>query len=160
VVGLNRFWLGGKGSPEKVASATTQPVGHLHARVRRCHRGSCASPDALAGLSRSGRRGSNPRPSAWEADALPTELRPRPPILAVRNAKLGAGFSRSASHLEENKPSIRGRSCGLAYRYGGLFLFAKERAGPTGRMRPPSAGPAHPFGFPGTGLVQTRVMRW
>src|SRR5436309_9647860 len=31
-------------------------------------------PD-LATLS--GRRGSNPRPSAWEADALPTELRPR-----------------------------------------------------------------------------------
>ncbi len=29
------------------------------------------------GLSkRSGRRGSNPRPSAWEADALPTELLP------------------------------------------------------------------------------------
>jgi Flp pilus assembly pilin Flp len=28
-------------------------------------------------VSRSGRRGSNPRPSAWEADALPTELRPR-----------------------------------------------------------------------------------
>jgi hypothetical protein len=32
-------------------------------------------------LLRSGRRGSNPRPSAWEADALPAELRPR-----------GAGF--------------------------------------------------------------------
>jgi hypothetical protein len=31
----------------------------------------------LAGLSVSGRRASNPRPSAWEADALPTELRPR-----------------------------------------------------------------------------------
>src|SRR5438045_6345378 len=28
-------------------------------------------------VSESGRRGSNPRPSAWEADALPTELRPR-----------------------------------------------------------------------------------
>ncbi len=28
-------------------------------------------------LAQSGRRGSNPRPSAWEADALPTELRPR-----------------------------------------------------------------------------------
>src|SRR5690242_4426444 len=27
--------------------------------------------------TRSGRRGSNPRPSAWEADALPTELLPR-----------------------------------------------------------------------------------
>ena len=32
-----------------------------------------------AGKSPSGRRGSNPRPSAWEADALPTELRPRDP---------------------------------------------------------------------------------
>src|SRR5438105_13297347 len=28
-------------------------------------------------LPSSGRWGSNPRPSAWEADALPTELRPR-----------------------------------------------------------------------------------
>ena len=27
--------------------------------------------------AKSGRRGSNPRPSAWEADALPAELRPR-----------------------------------------------------------------------------------
>src|SRR5438094_769886 len=36
--------------------------------------------DALCRLSyasTSGRRGSNPRPSAWKADALPTELRPR-----------------------------------------------------------------------------------
>ena len=28
-------------------------------------------------FKKSGRRGSNPRPSAWEADALPTELLPR-----------------------------------------------------------------------------------
>src|SRR5947199_6286974 len=36
------------------------------------------------GLCASGRRGSNPRPSAWEADALPTELRPRAgPILGA-----------------------------------------------------------------------------
>ena len=27
-------------------------------------------------ISKSGRRGSNPRPSAWKADALPTELLP------------------------------------------------------------------------------------
>ncbi len=27
--------------------------------------------------NKSGRRGSNSRPSAWEADALPTELLPR-----------------------------------------------------------------------------------
>jgi hypothetical protein len=33
-------------------------------------------PDYRA-FRRSGRRVSNPRPSAWEADALPTELRPR-----------------------------------------------------------------------------------
>src|SRR6185436_19071218 len=31
--------------------------------------------------NRSGRRVSNPRPSAWEADALPTELRPRSRIV-------------------------------------------------------------------------------
>src|SRR5688572_26961386 len=31
----------------------------------------------LSYASESGRRGSNPRPSAWKADALPTELRPR-----------------------------------------------------------------------------------
>ncbi len=28
-------------------------------------------------MDKSGRRGSNPRPSAWEADALPIELRPQ-----------------------------------------------------------------------------------
>jgi hypothetical protein len=33
-------------------------------------------------LSLSGRRGSNPRPSAWKADALPTELLP-PKIVGV-----------------------------------------------------------------------------
>jgi hypothetical protein len=33
----------------------------------------------LAWLRGSGRRVSNPRPSAWEADALPTELRPHEP---------------------------------------------------------------------------------
>ncbi len=28
-------------------------------------------------LNKSGKRGSNPRPSAWEANALPTELLPQ-----------------------------------------------------------------------------------
>ena len=36
----------------------------------------------------SGRRASNPRPSAWEADALPTELRPR----GRSRGPLGGGF--------------------------------------------------------------------
>src|SRR5689334_3067890 len=39
----------------------------------------------------SGRRGSNPRPSAWEADALPTELRPRRRILAQAERATFAG---------------------------------------------------------------------
>ena len=34
-----------------------------------------------------------------------------------------------------------------------------ERAGPTGRMRPPSAGPTHCFSLPGMGLVRTGAMR-
>ncbi len=33
----------------------------------------------------SGRRASNPRPSAWEADALPTELRPRRGAILARH---------------------------------------------------------------------------
>jgi hypothetical protein len=31
----------------------------------------------------SGRRDSNPRPSAWEADALPTELLPHRRVMAI-----------------------------------------------------------------------------
>ena len=34
------------------------------------------STSELHWLTKSGRRGSNPRPSAWKADALPTELLP------------------------------------------------------------------------------------
>src|SRR5688572_28060102 len=36
----------------------------------------CSTPE-LQGRYWSGRRDSNPRPSAWKADALPTELLPR-----------------------------------------------------------------------------------
>ena len=39
---------------------------------------------------RSGRRGSNPRPSAWEADALPTELRPRAGDSSPRHRSSGS----------------------------------------------------------------------
>ena len=35
-------------------------------------------------INRSGKRDSNPWPSAWEADALPTELLPRDPFLTKR----------------------------------------------------------------------------
>jgi hypothetical protein len=48
--------------------------------VRKCGRSITNSETpqgANVRTSRSGRRGSNPRPSAWEADALPTELHPQ-----------------------------------------------------------------------------------
>ena len=42
---------------------------------------------------KSGRRGSNPRPSAWKADALPTELLPQFILMFVDTKKVGrAGF--------------------------------------------------------------------
>lgn len=40
-------------------------------------RGGGAAVGGSVGTLLSGKRGSNPRPSAWEADALPTELFPR-----------------------------------------------------------------------------------
>src|SRR5690349_17933650 len=54
---------------------------------------------------RSGRRGSNPRPSAWEADALPTELRPRTRRI----------LARPASHLlpRERRGRLLGEICVL-----------------------------------------------
>ena len=36
----------------------------------------CSTPELLWRQKMSGRRNSNPRPSAWKADALPTELLP------------------------------------------------------------------------------------
>ena len=41
------------------------------------------SPTGWWGNNKSGKRDSNPRPSAWEADALPTELLPLVLILLV-----------------------------------------------------------------------------
>jgi hypothetical protein len=37
----------------------------------------------IAGGQVSGKRDSNPRPSAWEADALPTELLPHRRVMAI-----------------------------------------------------------------------------
>ena len=87
-------------------SDTSEP-GPLRS-VRRAVRSLGRAPSARArisasspsGFRRSGRRGSNPRPSAWEADALPTELRPRGRIvepagsLETRSAPVGPGRSR------------------------------------------------------------------
>src|SRR5215207_4538117 len=45
--------------------------------ARRKYLRASSKRSTVQAVCRSGRRGSNPRPSAWEADALPTELRPR-----------------------------------------------------------------------------------
>ena len=42
----------------------------------------------IPALKPSGKRGSNPRPSAWEADALPTELFPQVPSIDEGTANI------------------------------------------------------------------------
>src|SRR5690606_19424521 len=59
-------------------------------------------PASCAG--RSGRRGSNPRPSAWEADALPTELLPQanrgvPKYTATGSAEPPVGLEPTTARL-------------------------------------------------------------
>jgi hypothetical protein len=46
------------------------------------------STPELHRLEKSGKRDSNPRPSAWKADALPTELFPHHPIHPIKNYQL------------------------------------------------------------------------
>jgi hypothetical protein len=75
----------------------------------------------------SGRRGSNPRPSAWEADALPTELLPR--TFAGGDQSAGGAcrsqlsYSRGAkvqSHRSElNRRPLDYESSALPLSYGG-----------------------------------------
>src|SRR5256886_6984481 len=76
--------------------------------------------------SPSGRRGSNPRPSAWEADALPTELRPRS-LSSVTRTRPEERLSRRSS-LGQGEPVRRlAPLVVIALVAGGCFL---RRAGP------------------------------
>ncbi len=90
-------WAGAQGRRLWLTPQSAEPRGELgrdrggpgHVAVRHKSRSACVCREhgfRIGWLrcerrsgrpSRSGRRGSNPRPSAWEADALPTELRPR-----------------------------------------------------------------------------------
>src|SRR5687768_1202316 len=79
-------------------------------------------PNAVA-VKVSGRRGSNPRPSAWEADALPTELLPHsqnrpavysePPVrIELTTARLRIECSTSelrwqVCYVEPRTPNVR-----------------------------------------------------
>jgi len=74
-------------------------------------------PITPRGTNQSGRRGSNPRPSAWEADALPTELLPRvdqtvlppPREPSIFRPDLGTSRPRSYPRMRE----CRRKSCGV-----------------------------------------------
>jgi hypothetical protein len=72
-------------------------------------------PAWFLGSTRSGRWGSNPRPSAWEADALPTELRPR---------------GQQCSHFPGHRPPAEGPKRGLSQ-----SLLKKRRTTPKGPPR-------------------------
>src|SRR5713226_4261228 len=76
-------------------------------------RSSESQPGQVSDLSDtnwSGRRDSNSRPSAWKADALPTEL--HPPInlriakFGLRNIRFAACFSNSKSAIRNPKSSL------------------------------------------------------
>ncbi len=52
-----------------------------HRTTLRCRPICCLGGGEM--LKESGKRGSNPRPSAWEADALPTELLPQIEVVSL-----------------------------------------------------------------------------
>src|SRR4051812_28899533 len=72
---------GGRVSPAHRADDRTRTglftTGRPYVGSTQFLRGSRPAIRMAPGEVGSGRRASNPRPSAWEADALPTELRPR-----------------------------------------------------------------------------------
>ncbi len=72
---------------------------HLRARVLSRGSGRPSEPSAKPAISwQSGRRVSNPRPSTWEADALPTELRPRSRTWAFkRRTRAEVGHDRASA---------------------------------------------------------------
>jgi hypothetical protein len=76
--------------------------------------------------SQSGRRGSNPRPSAWEADALPTELLPR--SAPQKLSKLPPFDQSHRSDL--NRRPLDYESSALPLSYGGSRPF--QTVEPTG----------------------------
>src|SRR6476659_443517 len=95
---------------------------------------------------RSGRRGSNPRPSAWEADALPTELRPRWERSLAESER--ATFARAEPQARSLDAAARGRDRSLsgllhgrlhAAPAGRAALAVLPRRQPAGRRLPPLA---------------------
>src|SRR4051794_16813982 len=105
----------------------------------------------------SGRRGSNPRPSAWEADALPTELRPRWEGSLAESER--ATFALAAAQARSLDAAARGGDRPLprllhrgvhAAPAGHPALALLPRRQPAGRRLPPLA-PARKEPLPGRG---------
>ena len=65
------------------------------------------STPELHWLFKSGRRGSNPRPSAWKADALPTELLPRFIVLRRHLRRRCSSFASSHTRVCSGAHSSR-----------------------------------------------------
>ena len=65
-----------------------------------------ALPLSYTGVVLSGRRGSNPRPLAWKANALPTELLPLFRFFLVISA---LGIESSGGHYRKVTPFLRSR---------------------------------------------------
>ncbi len=117
-------------------------VGTPKKRIRADHSGSVryarrARKSATEAVCRStigsGRWGSNPRPSAWEADALPTELRPRganPRWLMPRGRLFrGVGWARWGATTGRRGPARPDRAAGHAQPWHQPSSSASSRAG-------------------------------
>jgi hypothetical protein len=80
-----------------------EPAAHgleVRCSIQLSYRRSANTAAVASGRRKSGRRGSNPRHSAWKADALPTEL--HPPATPCRLAKPWSG--REDSNLRPPAP--------------------------------------------------------
>src|SRR2546427_9212280 len=82
--------------------------------------------DALYRLSYasiSGRRGSNPRPSAWKADALPTELRPRARRSGGGRIRTFVGCRRQIYSLDRKSTRLNSSHSQISY---AVFCLKKK----------------------------------
>jgi hypothetical protein len=95
------------------------------------HQGAVGARSLFQGLystgeeGKSGRRGSNPRPSAWEADALPTELLPQVvPSTGIRSRDGPASITKTSGCRQSHRSGLNRRpldyeSSALPLSYGG-----------------------------------------
>ena len=88
-------------SVQGLEKAQTPPVRH-----EKSPRTAQWLPAGINHLFMSGKRDSNPRPSAWEADALPTELLPRSECKYTKSAELSSSFGQflfSPSDIDDKR---------------------------------------------------------